>query len=199
MADDKQEPNPVDQLVDLFVYAPIGLLYEYDEVMERLVKRGKSQVALARVVGRLALSGRRAAIDVTEVAETASSALAKAVTEVGAMIGLAPEQEPSPGETGDAPPPPSSPPPPTAEDGAAEDGTAEDEATAEDAETDTGGAGGDDVTPLLPIANYDDLTAKEIIPLLESLSPHQRSIVRAHEEAGRGRKTVLAKLDRLDG
>ena len=34
----EEERNPIDQLVDLFVYAPVGLLYEYDEVIPRLVK-----------------------------------------------------------------------------------------------------------------------------------------------------------------
>ncbi|MEM7274885.1 MAG: hypothetical protein AAF547_17515 [Actinomycetota bacterium] len=51
---------------------------------------------------------------------------------------------------------------------------------------------------MLPIARYDELTAKEIIGLLDELDPAQLSRIRAHEEANRARKTVLGKLDRLD-
>ncbi len=49
----------------------------------------------------------------------------------------------------------------------------------------------------LPIANYDTLSAVQIVPLLAELSPEEREAVRAHEEAHRGRRTVLGKLDQL--
>ncbi|MGI9615694.1 MAG: hypothetical protein ACR2QO_22470 [Acidimicrobiales bacterium] len=173
MASDDEEQDPIDQLVDLFVYAPIGLLYEYDEVMDRLVKRGKSQVQLARVVGQLAVSGRRAAGDATDMAEVATTVVSRVATEIGSLLGLAAE----PSAQDDPPPPrgagPPEDPPPSA--------------PAELAEA-----------PAVPIANYDDLKAKEIIPLLASLTADQRSVVRSHEEDHRARKTVLAKLDRLD-
>ena len=64
-------------------------------------------------------------------------------------------------------------------------------------------SGGDgpstDPEPLrpLPIASYDDLTAREIIGLLDDLDHDQLERIRAHEQANRARKTVLAKLDRL--
>ena len=102
MANDDEEQDQIDQLVDLFVYAPIGLLYEYDEVMERLVKRGKSQVQLARVVGKLAVSGRRAAGDATDMAEVATTVVSKVATEIGSLLGLAAE----PSVQDDSPPPP---------------------------------------------------------------------------------------------
>jgi len=181
MADDEQDQDPIDQLVDLFVYAPIGLLYEYDEVMERLVKRGKSQVQLARVVGQLAMSGRRAAGDANDVADVASTVVTKVVTELGTLFGMSAEQS-----TPEAPS--TDPRQPTA-------GEADEPPTvvatpelAEPAES----------APSMPIANYDDLKAKEIIPLLGSLSEEQRAVVRVHETGNRARKTVLAKLDRLD-
>ena len=176
MANDSEEQDPIDQLVDLFVYAPIGLLYEYDEVMERLVKRGKSQVQLARVVGQLAVSGRRAAGDATDMAEVATTVVSKVATEIGSLLGLAAE----PSSEDDTPPPP----PP---------GRSQPEAPPPPAPAELPGA------TVLPIANYDELKAKEIIPLLDSLSADQRSVIRSHEGEHRARKTVLAKLDRLDG
>jgi len=173
MTDEPEDPNPVDQLVELFVYAPIGLLYEYDEVMERLVKRGKSQVQLARVVGQLAVSGRRAAGDANDLADVASTALTRIVADLGSLFGVPPSETGSP-ETGSsraAEEPPPAPPAALPE---------------------------PEGPQSLPIANYDDLKAKEVIPLLDSLSADQRAVIRSHEADGRARKTVLAKLDRLD-
>lgn len=177
MAGEQDEVNPLDVLVDLFVYAPVGLLYEYEEVLPKLIKRGKSQVQLARVLGQMAVSGRRSDVEAGDVAAAASTLAARAITELGALVGLAPEQRP-------AEPAPSSTRAPS-----------EPEAADEIIDVEPGGP----VEEPMPIANYDDLKAREIIPLLDSLSPAQRAIVRAHEEAGRARKTVLAKLDRLDG
>jgi hypothetical protein len=89
------ERNPVDQLVELFVYAPIGLLYERDDVLPRLVTRGRSQVQLARVVGQLAVRRGQGQLEerLTEVLGPSGAGLAKLLTEVGALIGLAPPPE----------------------------------------------------------------------------------------------------------
>ncbi len=191
MAEDRQGQDPIEQLVDLFVYAPIGLLYEYDEIRERLVKRGKSQVQLARVIGQLAVSGRRAAGDPNDVAETASAAVTKVVTEIGTLLGLITErQDPSPHSAAD----PASEPVPELRD---HEPPATGPSSSEPSPTDRSPAG-DAPPPTMPIEGYDELTAKAIIPLLDELSAEERSVVRLHELAGRARKTVLTKLDRLD-
>lgn len=176
MVEDRSDQDPIEQLIDLFIYAPIGLLYEYDEVRERLVKRGKSQVQLARVVGQLAVRGRRAAGEPNDVAETAAAAIAKVVTEIGGLLGLTPDQR---RESTAGSPPPSRPPSPH---------PALPQIPAD----------GETTQPAAPIADYEQLKAKEIIPLLDALSAEQRAVVRAQELDGRARKTVLAKLDRLD-
>ena len=108
------------------------------------------------------------------MAEVATTVVSKVATEIGSLLGLA--AEPSAQE--DTPPPPR---------GAAQHEDPTPSAPAELVEA-----------PAVPIANYDDLKAKEIIPLLGSLTADQRSVVRSHEEDHRARKTVLAKLDRLD-
>jgi hypothetical protein len=51
----------------------------------------------------------------------------------------------------------------------------------------------------LPIADYDSLAASQVIPRLEGLSDAEREAVRAYEEAHRGRKTILGKIDQLSG
>ena len=50
----------------------------------------------------------------------------------------------------------------------------------------------------LPIEDYDGLPAVQIIPLLASLTKDERDAVRAHETVGRGRRTIIGKLDQLD-
>ena len=180
--------NPLEQLVDVMLYAPIGLLYEYQDVLPQLVKRGKSQVQLARVMAQFAAN--RSQDDpggaVADATSLASSLVAKVVTDLGAQLGLAPSPPPEDGGTAAAAPAAS----------------AVDEAGSGAAGRDpvADGAGADDPTEEaapLPIAGYDGLTAREAIPLLDDLNDEQRARIRAHEEANRNRKTVLAKLDRL--
>lgn len=48
---------------------------------------------------------------------------------------------------------------------------------------------------LMPIADYDALTVKEVLAELPRLSPAQCKTVRAHEAQTKKRKTVLAALD----
>ena len=179
MADEEQ--NPVDQLIDLFVYAPVGLLYEYQEVIPKLVRRGKSQVQLARVVGKMATNRGGGGEAFTMVAEGLASAVTKQLTEIGEAIGLAP-----PSSAGDDVQPP---PPKLALVETPQDDEAEVEVAEEDLE--------EFEAPVLPIARYDELTAKEIVGLLDDLEPGQLERIRTHEASNRARKTVLGKLDRL--
>jgi len=165
-----EEPTPLDQLIDLFVYAPVGLLYEYDEIIPRLVRRGRSQVQLARVIGKMA-ADRGGGDSLNVLAEGLASLLARRITEIGSSIGLVPP-------TADSEAGPGTPAPGPVIDGPEPVPTAEDEQP-------------------LPIAGYDDLTAKEIIGLLDELDDDQLARIRLHEEANRSRKTVLGKLDRL--
>jgi len=48
---------------------------------------------------------------------------------------------------------------------------------------------------VMPIAGYDDMTAKEVISEVSRLSPAQAETVREHEAANKKRKTVLRALD----
>ena len=204
MAEPPDERNPVDQLVDLFVYAPVGLLYEYEEIIPKLVDRGKSQVQLARVLGKLALNRGGGQEAMTMLATAVATSLAKQVTEIGAAIGLAPPGSPRPAggapvdvEPVPAPPPPPPAPPPQALSPDADAGSDGDGPGGDHGDAGADGAEEDDRP--LPIAGYDDLNAKEIIGLLDDLEPSQLARIRSHEEANRARKTVLGKLDRLDG
>lgn len=178
---DKNERRPVDQLVDLFVYAPVGLVYEYQDVLPKLIKRGKSQVQIARFLGTMAAKQGQKTVEgrLEEAFGAASSTMAQGITDVGARVGLAPD--------------------PAAQRRAA----GNDASTA--ATTDTGAgaktiadqpASKTDTRPLA-IAGYDELTAKQIVALVPDLTPSQRQRVADYEAANRARKTVLAKLRAL--
>lgn len=153
--------RPLDQLVDLFVYAPVGLAYEYQDVLPKLIKRGKSQVQIARLLGTMAARQGQRTVNgrLEDAIDGAASGVAQGITDLGARVGLAPEA------SGTGP--------------------------------DTGQVVLDAGERPLPIAGYDDLTAKQIISLLGDLDPGQRVRIASHEASHRGRKTVMAKLDAL--
>ncbi len=198
--------NPLDQLVELFVYAPVGLLDEYPEVIPKLVKRGRSQVQLARLLAQMAAnqarsgggSGRAGGLPpldtlaavlapgLGEAAGAACNALARLVTDLGASVGLAPQQPPAADPSVPEPPAPAGPSAPMA-----------DPVAPDSAAPGSNGPTAPDGGPL-PIAGYDALTAREVIGLLDDLSPRQRQQIRVYETANRGRKTILATLDQLD-
>ncbi len=198
---DQPDDNPLEQLIELFVYAPIGMLYEYPDVLPQLIRKGRSQVQLAKFFGQMAARQRGASVAEQAIpgADTAGAAGAQAadavarvaarfITELGSQIGLAP---PSPGSESEPPttaPNTDTTPEQTSTESSDDDGATEHDERATPAPT---------KTTRLPIAGYDDLTAKEIIGLLEDLTHDQLMRVRDHEAATRNRKTVLAKIDRL--
>ena len=52
---------------------------------------------------------------------------------------------------------------------------------------------------LFPIADYDELTADQIIPLLSQLEDDELEDVKAREVSGQGRKSVITEIDRQLG
>ena len=184
MAEEKETPDILEQARDAFVYAPLGLLYEYDDVMAQLVRRGKSQVQLAKLFGKMTSNREQVEKGVTDVADEFSSFLAKGFVELGQFLGLAPDTECGPENPAkeSVPATPAKVP----------------KAVNKNVAPDAGTTGAPKRSKTLPIAGYDSLTAKDIIRLLGDLSANQRKTIRAHEEKNRARKTVLSKLDRLD-
>lgn len=49
------------------------------------------------------------------------------------------------------------------------------------------------------IADYDALSASQIVPMLQGLDPAERARVADYERRARGRQTVLRKIQQLDG
>jgi len=54
MAKQESDANPTDQLLDVFVYAPVGLALEAVDNLPKYVERGKSQVTIGRFLARTA-------------------------------------------------------------------------------------------------------------------------------------------------
>jgi hypothetical protein len=49
------------------------------------------------------------------------------------------------------------------------------------------------------IADYDALSASQIVPMLSSLKPEERARVADYEARSRGRQTILRRVEQLDG
>jgi hypothetical protein len=167
----KREDDPTEQLLDVLVYAPLGLLLEARDLLPKLAEKGRQrmggQVTVARMVGELAVrQGQRRAEKVLERLRQQNSA----------GSGSRSTASPSPGnghrpEATTATAPPSAPtsaaaPPPSSS---------------------------------LAIPGYDTLSASQVVPRLEGLSIDELEAVRAYEEATRARKTVLTRIDQLRG
>jgi hypothetical protein len=179
--------DPAEQLLDLLVYAPLGLLFEARDLLPKLAEKGRQrmggQVTVARMVGELAVrQGQRRAEQVLErlrqqnssAARTAPSAEPTATsgrTEPPPGNGLSTDGAPGNGHRTAAPPPAAAP------------------------------AGARPPVPVteLAIPGYDTLSASQVVPRLEGLSDDELAAVRAYEEATRARKTVLTRIDQLRG
>ncbi len=200
-------------LKDLVLYAPLGLVYDFQKVVPQLAKRGKSQVQLGLFLGRMAASrGQSTAERATaDVLTTLATITARGITEFGQVVGLAPPDDDAPPSTIAMADPPGltakEPEKPatlgkTASKPAGKKGGSPKLSPAKQAKATrakaTKAKSSPAAAPRMPIAGYDDLTAREIIVLLDDLTPSQQQRVRKHETANRSRKTVLAKLDRLN-
>jgi hypothetical protein len=47
--------KPLEQALDLFFYAPLGLLFNAEEVIPNLIERGRQQATMAKMFGQMAV------------------------------------------------------------------------------------------------------------------------------------------------
>jgi hypothetical protein len=186
------DSKPAERALDLLVYGPLGLaLYVRDTVptfLKVFASRGRSelrsrrrkvgdQASGARSIGEAALSfgpdvRRRVEDGLRSARELAEQAFSGFVVP-GDGSSAAPDAQTAPrrAETGPDDRPPSA--------------TAVD-ATAQRAEAQA-----------LPIPDYDELSASQVVERLEGLPARDLAAVRGYEEAHRGRRTILFKIDQL--
>ena len=55
MAESDDRNDPVEALLDLLLYAPLGLVTQLDELLPGLIERGRSQAVMARTIGEFAM------------------------------------------------------------------------------------------------------------------------------------------------
>ena len=188
MSPSRPDPDPVERLLDVAVFAPLGLALSVGDWLTKLADRGRqqveSQLPAARLVGEIAIreGRRRAERAITPLRQQVEETIATVVRPLWGADGKAGAQNGSDGggaARGDTDAPRRAAPGPggaTAPEGArgAGPGAAE-----------------------LPIPGYDTLAASQVVQRLEGLSVTELEAVRAHEQAGRGRKTVLTRVAQL--
>jgi hypothetical protein len=174
--------NPLDTALDLLLYAPVGLAITAAEELPRLAAKGRSrvesQISIARVVGQFAVSRGRQEFERRF-------------------------QQPTPATGG-----PSAEPADYDEAWAyADDGTdgsfGGSTRPAEVSPDEPGESHGALVPPPEPgslaIPGYDSLSASQVVQRLAGLTPEELDAVGAYERAHRGRRTILNRIDQLQG
>jgi hypothetical protein len=180
-AGEPAEKTPIEQAVehafDLFVYAPIGLLFEGTTLLPELIAKGKSQVAMARMMGKFAMDA--AGKSATSVTSKLQDQTAGVIDFIGESITPLPAE---PAKAARAPAPKSV------------------RATAAKAATKAASGVAQAINAAsLAIPDYDGLSASQVVNRLAGLSPVELKNVQLYEAAHRGRKTILSKVAQLQG
>lgn len=170
--------SPLDQALELLVYAPLGLALTARDQLPSLIERGRqqvnSQLGLARMMGQYA---------VAEGEKKVRAGAEQVASTVGTLLDQA--QAP-PATTAVAPPRPSA---------------ASSAAAGEPAPSPNGHAarpkGAAAVGDHLAITGYDTLSASQVVQRLAGLAPEELEAVRRYEEETRGRRTILSKVAQL--
>jgi hypothetical protein len=182
--------SPVERAINLFVYAPVGLLTLAREELPHIIEKGRqeltNQATVAKMMGEYAVAeGRKEASRRLEQAGDAVGSL-RAVTD-RRTNGPAPAAS----TTAASPPPAPSPPaPPTPAPAPA--GATPPVVTPAPAPGPVAPAVG-----ALAIPGYDALSASQVVQRLAGLSGPELEDVRAYEAATRGRKTILNRVEQL--
>jgi hypothetical protein len=184
-----------ERALDLLVYAPVGVaLYLRDTVptfVNLFVSRGRaevgqrkhqaqSQVSQAKTVGEFAVG-----FGGPKLREQVEKGIAVALKSAESVLaGMGESDGPQARPT--AEPSPQSPP---SEVAVAPTAPERNEARGRATPTAT----------TLGIPDYDELSASQVVERLDGLQPGELDAVRAYEEAHRGRRTILFKIEQLTG
>jgi hypothetical protein len=175
------EPTTVSQrLLDVFVFAPAGLVVTAVEEFPRLVERGREQltgqITSARTVGSFAVTAGRSQLlkraeDLRRNRATPGGPASE--EREGADTALQPD---GPVMRAVSTPTRSASPDSVAQEGA---GTP------------------DGVSVPLAIPGFDTLSASQVVQRLDGLTADELEAVRTHESARRGRRTILNRVEQL--
>jgi len=166
------QKHPLDRVLDLFVYAPLGLVMNLEEIVPELIEKGHQQVNMARMFGQFAV-------------QTGTKEARKRVEQVSEQVVA---RRGGPSTDGRQP---SAAPAAVAESAYAVGFT---QATADVAADDAAPSAAE-----LAIPDYDALSASQVVPRLAGLAGHELDAVRRYEASHRVRKTILSKIAQLQG
>jgi hypothetical protein len=224
VTDDDSTKGPLEQAIDMLVYAPIGLFFSGPSLLPQLAEEGRNQAKAGRMFGEFAVRQGRAEL------ERRLAAFEEKAGETLRILGARGDDDiaPTPGPTGTgtsssataagssaagssvtAAGSPAARSSASGGVGARPNGaSARSAATASSVEgtapSSVGGNGA--VTPIptpsptvedLAITGYDSLSASQVVTRLEGLGTDELEAVRAYEIAHRGRKTILNKVAQL--
>jgi phage I-like protein len=158
------ERPPIERLLDLALYAPIGMYTALKEELPAFTKQGRqvveNRVMLARFIGQMAVQQGRREVDKrlaarrppasSAVVDTVAHEATSAPTDVAATVAS----------------------------------VAADEVPSADS---------------LAISGYESLPAVNVVQRLATLTADEIEQIRRFEIANRGRRTILAKIDVLQG
>jgi hypothetical protein len=186
------DKDAAEKAKELFVYGPIGLaLYVRDTApsfLKLFVQRGRSEfeqrrrdvgdhLDQARVAGESATSA--GGPQVLRVVADGLSAMRERAEEALGALGVRPGN-------GDEP----------AEDAPASTSTY-DWSPSEPVRDDSADTEVRPLRPVLPIPDYDDLSASQVVDRLEGLGMADLEQIRDYEAANRARNTILGKIEQL--
>ena len=191
VTDDDKTPleQAIDQAMDAFVYAPIGLLLDGPELFPKLAEKGRNQVQVARMMGQMAVQMGQSE------AEKRMARTQGPLREALAAMGIVPPADPEPTVPASEPTATSTPSSaaspatkaPTRAAGAKKTNRAKGARKASAVASSAG----------LGIADYDSLSASQVVKRLQGMAETELDAVRAYESATRARKTILNRISQL--
>lgn len=165
------EKSPVEEVLDVVLYAPIGLVFSARELLPTLVEKGRAQFGMAKMVGQFA--AQQGSTEAGKLLDKVSKQAMSTIEQLAGLSGAAPTSNGS-----------TSTPEPVIE--------------VPVVETPASPTSGPEAAALA-IPDYDSLSASQVLPRLNGLSTDELEAVRAYEAAHRGRKTILNRAEQLQG
>ena len=177
---DDDSENILEEALDLFVYAPLGMVAGFGSNLPAYVRRGRQEVTTAKLIGHMAVG--QAAPRLSAVGEELFDAGRAAFGRLFAN----PKPPPPPAGAGRASPD-------------AGPGSPDDEAQVAPMLV-TGEHGRSGAVPAeseLAIPLFDSLAASQVVPRLVALTPSELQAVAVYEQAHRQRRTILNRIRQL--
>ena len=177
MSQSDEERSRLEEALDLFVYAPVGLAISAVEELPKMIERGRdvleSSVGAAKVIGRVAVNQGRVEIN----------RIVSQWNDLGSVLRSGAVTTKPPRARSDAPAP-------------LHDAAPAPAPTARPATRTTKRAPA--APPTLGIPGYESLSASQVVSRLDGLTPEQRDAVKEYEAATRGRRTILGRIAQIE-